>query len=338
MQVTTIGLDLAKSVFQLHGVDAAGAVVLTRKVRRKQLLSVFAGLEPCLVGMEACGTAHHWAREIAALGHDVRLIAPQHVKPYVRRNKTDAADAAAICEAVSRPHMRFVAIKTTERQAVMSMHKARALLVNQRVRLTNALRAHMAEYGLIAPKGGKGFGDLMARLRLGELEVPAMLLRALQALARPIADLQSAVEAIDAEILAWHRQDEVSRRLAQIPGFGPIVASAMTAGLTDPGAFRSARDFAAALGLTPRVKASAEKTRLGAITRRGDIYLRRLLVGGAHAVLITERAKADPWIAKLLARKPYRGQVAVALANKMARTAWAMIARDQPYRQGSLVA
>jgi transposase len=332
MQISTIGGDLAKSVFQVHGVDAAGEVVVAKKLRRAQMLGFFAGLEPCRVGLEACGSAHHWAREIAALGHEVKLVSPRDVKPYVRRNKTDAADAAAICEAVSRPQMRFVPVKTPERQAVLSMHKARALLIAQRTRTMNALRGHLAEYGIVAPVGVRGFVELSERLAADEVgEAPDFLTRALRALAETLAGLQTAIRQIEREILDWHRQDKASRRLADAPGFGPLVASAISAGLTDPGAFKSARDFAASLGLTPRIEATGGKARLGRISKRGDRYLRRLLVNGAQAWLQSPRAKADPWIARLLAEKP-RGQVAVAYANKMARIAWAIIARDQPYR------
>jgi transposase len=333
MQISTIGVDLAKSVFQVHGVDAAGEVMVAKKLRRAQVLGFFAGLAPCRVGLEACGSAHHWGREIAALGHEVKLVSPKDVKAYVRRNKTDAADAAAICEAVSRPHMRFVPVKTVERQAVLSMHKARALLIGQRTRTMNALRGHLAEYGVVAPVGVRGFTGLMETLSRGELEaaVPAYLVRALQALAEPLVALQAAIRRIEREILDWHRQDKDSGRLADAPGFGPLVASAISAGLTDPKVFRSARDFAASLGLTPKIEATGGKARLGRISKRGDRYLRRLLVNGAQAWLQSPRAKADPWIARLLAEKP-RGLVAVAVANKMARIAWAIIARDQPYR------
>jgi transposase len=333
MQVSTIGLDIAKSVFQVHGVDAAGEAVLARKLRRGQLLGFFAALPPCRVGLEACGSAHHWARELARLGHQVKLISAKDVKPYVRRNKTDAADAAAICEAVGRPHMRFVPVKTVERQAVLSMHKARALLVAQRTRTTNALRAHLSEYGVVAPTGPRGFQRLVESLAAGELDaqLPTYLARALSALAANLEGLQAAIRQVEREILDWMRQDAVSRRLADAPGFGPLCASAVSAALVDPKAFRSGRDFAASLGLTPRIEASGGKARLGPISKRGDRYLRRLLVNGAHAWLSSPRAKGDPWIARLLAEKP-RGLAAVAVANKMARTAWAMIAKDQPYR------
>lgn len=336
MEIITIGLDVAKSVFQVHGVDAAGTVVVTRKLKRAQVLKYFADVPACRVGLEACATAHHWGRRLSALGHEVKLVSPRNVKPYVRRNKTDAADAAAICEAVGRPHMRFVPVKTPQRQAVLSMHKARALMITQRTRLMNGLRAHLAEYGVSAPRGVAGFTELMDRLAKGEVgEAPAYLGRALSAMAGPLVALQDAIRRIEREILDWHRQDEPSRRLADAPGFGPLVASAITAGLTDPRSFRSARDFAASLGLTPRIEATGGKARLGPISKRGDRYLRRLLVNGAQAWLNSPKAKADPWIARLLAEKP-RNLAAVAVANKMARIAWAILAKDEPYRPRAL--
>lgn len=331
MHVTTVGVDLAKSVFQVHGVDAAGEEVFAKTLRRGQLLTFFSRLPACLVGLEACGSAHHWARQIAALGHEVRLIPPAYVKAYVRRNKTDAADAAAICEAVARPSMRFVAIKTPERQAVMSMHKARALLITQRQRLGNAIRAHLAEYGVIAPAGREGFESLLERLRGGQLEIPPSLVVALRAMAEPLAPLKAAITAVEKQIRAWHAADRQSRNLAAAPGFGPLVASAVTASLTDPAAFRSARAYAASLGLTPRIDASGGKARLGRMSKRGDRYLRRLLVNGAQSLLSSKAAKSDPWIARLLAEKS-RKLAAVALANKLARIAFAMIASGQPYR------
>jgi transposase len=332
MKVSMIGLDLAKSVFQVHGVDVAGAVVVRRKLKRAHLLGFFQGLEPCVVGLEACGSAHHWARALADLGHEVRMLSARDVKAYVRRNKTDAADAEAICEAASRPHLRRVPIKTVERQAVLSMHKARALLISQRTRTTNALRGHLAEYGVVEPPGVKGLEALLARVGSGALgAAPPFLATALQAMAATLDGLQAAIRKIEREILDWHRQERGSRRLADAPGFGPLVASAVRSHLGDPSVFRSGREFAASLGLTPRVQASGGKTRLGPISKRGDRYLRRLLVNGAQAWLTSPKAKSDPWIARLLATKP-RGQVAVALANKMARMAWAMLAKDQPYR------
>ena len=331
MQVTTIGVDLAKSVFQVHGVDAAGQVVVAKTLRRGQLLTFFSRLAPCLVGLEACGSAHDWARRIGALGHEVRLIPPAYVKPYVRRNKTDAADAAAICEAVGRPAMRFVAVKTPERQAVMSMHKARALLTTQRVRLTNAIRAHLAEYGVVAAAGRAGMQSLLERLAKGDLEIPAGLMVALQAMAAPLAGLQRSIAAVEGQIRAWHMADQQSRNLQSLPGFGPLIASAVAASLTDPKTFRSARAYAASLGLTPRVASTGGKPHLGPISKRGDRYLRRLLVNGAQALLNSKRAKADPWLSRLLAEKS-RKLAAVAVANKLARIAFAMLSTGQPYR------
>jgi transposase len=331
MQVTTIGVDLAKSVFQVHGVGASGETLMVKTLRRGQLLTFFSRLSPCLVGLEACGSAHDWARRIAALGHEVRLIAPAYVKPYVRRNKTDAADAAAICEAVGRPSMRFVAIKTPERQAVMSMHKARALLVTQRQRLSNAIRAHLAEYGVVAPAGRAGLTSLLVRLERGELEIPAPLQAALRAMVQPLTELAAAIAAVEKEIRAWHFADQQSRNLQSAPGFGPLIASAVAASLTDPKAFRSARAYAASLGLTPRIDATGGKARLGRVSKRGDRYLRRLLVNGAQALLSSKRAKTDPWLARLLAQKS-RKLAAIAVANKLARIAFAMLSSGQPYR------
>ena len=337
MQVTTIGVDLAKSVFQVHGVDAGGRTVLVKTLRRGQLLTLFSRLSPCLVGLEACGSAHYWAREIAALGHQVRLIPPAYVKAYVRRNKTDAADAAAICEAVGRPSMRFVSVKTPERQAVLSMHKARALLVTQRTRLTNAIRAHLAEYGLVAPAGREGFETLLLRLEAGALAIPRPLVIALQAMAGPLTPLKAAIGAVEKQIRAWHAADRQSRNLATAPGFGPLVASAVAASLTDPAAFRSARAYAASLGLTPRIEASGGKARIGRMSKRGDRYIRRLLVNGAQALLNSKGARADPWIARLLAEKS-RKLAAVAVANKLARIAYAMISSGQPYQAPAITA
>ena len=331
MHVTTVGVDLAKSVFQVHGVDAAGEAVVVKTLRRGQLLTFFSRLSPCLVGLEACGSAHHWARQIAALGHEVRLIPPAYVKPYVRRNKTDAADAAAICEAVGRRSMRFLAIKTPERQAVMSMHKARALLVTQRHRLGNAIRAHLAEYGVIAPTGRAGFESLLVRLEQSELEVPQGLLIALRAMAEPLKDLARAIAAVERQIKAWHFADRQSRNLQTAPGFGPLIASAIAASLTDPAAFRSARAYAASLGLTPRIDGTGGKATLGPISKRGDRYLRRLLVNGAQSLLNSKRAKTDPWLVRLLAEKS-RKRAAIAVANKLARIAFAMLSSGRPYR------
>ena len=329
MQVATIGLDLAKHVFQVHGVDAAGKVVLRRRLRRVQVVEFFAALPPCLVGMEACGTAHHWARVIRSLGHEVRLMPPQYVKPYVRRGKNDAADAAAICEAVTRPSMRFVPVKTEEQQAALVMHRARDLLVRQRTQLANAIRGHLAEFGVVEAQGIWKLGRL--RAHLVEEAVPEVAREVLLLLAGQFDEIERRISEIDAHILAWHKASPVSRRLATIPGIGPLIAIAAT--VPDAGAFRSGREFAAWLGLVPRQRSSGGKQRLGRISREGDRYIRRLLVVGAQSALIgSKELKASPWVRGLLARCA-RLKVAVAVANKTARIAWAVMTRDEPYRR-----
>jgi transposase len=310
MEITTIGLDIAKRVFQAHGADATGKAVLRRKLQRAEVLAFFASLPPCLVGIEACSTAHHWAREIRALGHDVRLMPASYVKPYVKRGKTDAADAEAICEAVTRPTMRFVPIKTAEQQAVLMLHRTRDLLVRQRTMLVNALRGHMAELGVIAPHGISRVGDLVAAL-LGEDEaqVPRMARYALRGLASELEALGERVKEIEGAILAWHKDNEVSRRLATIPGIGPITASAIVATVTDPTQFHSARQFAAWIGLVPKQNNSGGKERQGGISKQGDRYLRRLLVLGATAVIRHARTKVTAetaWLRGVLDRRPVR--------------------------------
>jgi transposase len=331
-QITTIGLDLAKHVFQVHAADAGGAVVLRRSLRRGQVEAFFRALPPCLVGMEACGTAHHWARVLAELGHAVRLIPPAYVKAYVRRNKTDAADAEAICAALSRPGLRFVPVRTPEEQAAASQHRVRELLVRQRTMLINALRAHLAEFGLVAAKGPANLPGLMAAVEdPADGRLPALLREALVVTARALKAIEAELEALDAQVLAFHKASDTSRRLATIPGFGPIVASAVAARVKNPERFASGRDFAAYLGLTPKQHSSGGKVRLGGISKRGDAYLRRLLVNGAMAVLTGRRAKHDPWLARLMATKP-RMVVAVALANKMARIAFAVMVRGTEFR------
>lgn len=336
MKIGTIGLDLSKKVFQVHGADAAGAAVFRKRLRRSEVSGFFAGLEPCVVGMEACGTAHHWARELGELGHEVRLIAPSYVKPYVRRGKkNDAADAEAICEAVQRPAMRFVAVKSEEQQGALMLHRTRALLIRQRTMLVNALRGHLAEFGIVATKGIWNVKALAARVAdETESRIPAVARPALQALAGQIAALREPLGKIDAALLAWHKANEASHRLATIPGVGPVVASAIAATAGDGRQFRSGRHFAAWLGLVPRQNSTAGKERLGRISKRGDRYLRMLLVLGATARLRHARtgAGADAkWINRLLARRPPR-LVTVALANKMARVAWAVMARGEVYR------
>lgn len=334
-QVSTIGLDIAKKVFQVHGVDEAGAVTVCRRVRRGQLLSYFAKLPPCLVGMEACATAHYWARELSRLGHQVRLIPPAYAKAYVRRNKNDAADAAAICEAVSRPSMRFVTVKTAEQQAASGLHKVREMLMKQRTMLINSLRGLMAEFGIVAAAGPHHIGELMTILAdRSDARVPAPLHAGLVTMADSLRHLERQIETVEAQILAWGRSNATSRHLITIPGYGPILSSAMAATVVDPAAFRSGRGFAASLGVVPRQSGTGGTVVLGPISKRGNGYLRRLLVNGAMAVLASKRAKQDPWLAKLLATKK-RKVAAVALANKMARIGWAVMMRQEDYRDRS---
>lgn len=335
MNITTIGLDLAKNIFQVHGVDAAGQVAVKKKLRRSEVLALFKSLAPCLVGMEACATAHYWAREITALGHQVRLMPPSYVKAYVRRQKNDAADAEAICEAVTRPTMRFVPVKSAERQAVLVLHRTRELLVRQRTMLINAIRGHCAEFGIIAPQGARRAGDLVEQLRQTEDgAVPDLARSALLMLADQLDALAAQIHALERRLLAWHRQDQASQRLATIPGVGIITATALAASVTDPSLFRSGREFAAFLGLVPRQNSSGGKDRLGRISKMGDGYLRKLLVVGATSVIRRARTgalAAAPWIRSLLERRPAR-VVTVAMANKTARIAWAVLARGDVYR------
>jgi transposase len=340
MNIATIGLDIAKNVFQVHGVDDEGRGVLRRKVRRAKLLEVFSGLEPCLVGLEACATAHHWARELIALGHEVRLMPPAYVRAYVKRNKNDAADAEAICEAVRRPTMRFVPVKSAEAQSVLMLHRARYLLVRQRTAQVSALRAHLAEYGIVAPKGRAHVRDLVAVLDSEAGLLPELACQTLLLIARMIAVLSEQIRKIEIELLAWHRTSAVSQRLETIPGVGFITATALAATVTDARAFRSGRQFAAWLGLAPRQNSSGGKDRLGGISKMGDRYLRHLLVVGATAVVRYTRRKATAisiWANRLLERKPAR-LVTVAVANKMARIAWAVMAREETYRRTAVAA
>jgi transposase len=331
-QVTTIGLGLAKNVFQLHGVDGAGNVVLRKQLRRGDVLRVFAGLSPCLIGMEACGTAHYWARQLAKLGHTVRSMPPAYVKPYVKRGKTDAADAEAIAEAATRPTMRFVAVKTAEQQAVQMLHKVRDLLIRQRTMLINALRGHLAEFGIIAARGPGGVTAAIVALHEAQDSLPMLARVALHGLVDQLRIVRDEVVKVEKRIVAHHRADDASRRLATIPGIGPITASAIAAAVPDATLFKSGRQFAAWLGLTPRTHSSGGKERLVGITKQGDGYIRRLLVICATAVIRLARQgnASKAWAAKLLARKSAR-LVSVALANKTARIAWALLARNQSY-------
>lgn len=335
MEITTVGLDLAKSIFQVHAVDGAGAVVVRKALRRSQVMSFFTKLPPCLVGIEACGTSHHWARELAKLGHEVRLMPPAYVKPYVKRGKTDANDAEAICEAVTRPTMRFVSVKSPEQQAALALHRTRDLLVKQRTQLVNMIRGLLAEFGIEIVRGLHHAIELAARIAKGEApEVPQLAVRVITGLAGQIGDVQVRLAALEKELLAWHRSNELSQRLGTIPGVGLISATALAASVTDPGRFRSGRQFAASLGLTPLQNSSGGKERMGRISRMGDRYLRRLLVIGMTSLVRRARAKpnsVDPRIAAMLARKPAR-VVTVAAANRTARVAWAIMARGGTYR------
>jgi transposase len=340
MQVTTIGLDIAKNAFQVHGIDAAEKVVIRKPLRRAQVMKFFETLPPCLVGMEACATAHYWARELAKLGHEVRLMPAKDVKAYVKRNKNDAADAEAICEAVRRPTMRFVGVKSAEQQGRLMQHRARDLLMRQRTQAINALRAHMAELGIVAAQGREGLKKLLAIITDEKDErLPVDARASLIVLAAQLQALQTMIGSIEKRIIAQHRASEESKRVATIPGIGVLGASAIAATVTDPSAFRSGRDFAAWIGLVPRQDSTGGKQKLGPISKQGDRYLRRLLVVGAHAVL--RRAKQSPqnhpWLAQLLARRPFK-VVAIALANKMARVAWALLARGSTYRAPRLAA
>lgn len=335
MEITTIGLDLAKSIFQVHAVDAAGTVVVRKALRRSQVLPFFTKLPPCLVGIEACGTSHHWARTLAKLGHEVRLMPPAYVKPYVKRGKTDANDAEAICEAVTRPTMRFVPVKAPEQQAALALHRTRDLLVKQRTQLVNMIRGLLAEFGIEIVRGLHHAIELAARIARGDApEVPDLAVRVITGLAGQIGDVQVRLVALEKELLAWHRSNELSQRLGTIPGVGLISATALAASVTDPGRFRSGRQFAASLGLTPLQNSSGGKERMGRISRMGDRYLRRLLVIGMTSLVRRARAKpdsVDPRIAAMLARKPAR-VVTVAAANRTARVAWAIMARGGTYR------
>jgi len=331
-QIATIGLDLAKNVFQVHGVDAAGKVAVRRQLRRGEVLRFFRGLPPCLVGIEACATAHHWGREISKLGHVVKLMPPAYVKPYVKRGKTDAADAEAIAEAVTRPTMRFVAIKTVDQQAILMSHKTRDLLIRQRTMLINALRGHLAELGIVTARGPGGVSKAIVVFHERRQELPPLAQKTLHGMIDRLRTLSAEIKEVEADIVRWHRGHEASCRLATIPGIGPITASALAAAVPDASLFKSGRQFAAWLGLTPRPHSTGGKQRQLGISKQGDSYIRRLLVTGATAVLRLARQgnASKAWAINLLERKPAR-VVTVALANKTARIAWAVLAHNECY-------
>jgi len=340
MQITTIGLDIAKNVFQVHGIDGEEKVVVRKQLRRSLVMRFFQELAPCLVGLEACATAHYWARELVKLGHEVRLMPAKDVKAYVKRNKNDAADAAAICEAVRRPTMRFVPVKSAEQQAQLMQHRARDLLMRQRTQLINAIRAHMAELGITAPQGREGIKQLLALIADDEDTcLPIDARASLMVLAAQLQAMQTTIGSLERRIVARHRSSQDSKRLQSIPGVGIIGATAIAATVTDPMAFRSGRDFAAWVGLVPREDSTGGKRKLGPISKQGDRYLRRILVGGAVSIL--RRAKLNPerypWVTRLLARRPFK-VVAIALANKTARVAWALLAKGGTYRRPRLAA
>jgi transposase len=339
--VTTIGLDIAKSVFQVHGVDAEGEAVIRRQLKRRYVLAFFQKLPSCLVGIEACASSHHRSRELQALGHTVRLMPPAYVKPYVKRQKNDAADAEAICEAVTRANMRFVETKTPEQQSCLMLHRTRHLFIRQQTAVINAIRAHLAEFGIVAPVGRNGVEELLGVIAdPSDKRVPEIARACLAALGAQLRVLKAQILEFDRMINAWHRSDETSKRLDEIPGVGPVLATALVASVADPSTFRSGRNFSAWIGLVPKQHSSGGKDRLGSISKQGDRYLRSLFVAGALAVIRYAKihgTKHRPWLAALLARRPTK-VAAIALANKIARMAWAMMARGERYKEPAALA
>jgi transposase len=337
MKITTAGMDLAKNVIQVHGVDARGNAVLRKSLKRSHVLSFFVNVAPCLIGMEACGSAHHWARKLEKLGHTVKLMAPQFVKPYVKTNKNDAADAEAICEAVSRPNMRFVPIKNGEQQAVLALHRARQGFVRARTAQGNQIRGLLTEYGIVIPQGICHITKrLPGILEDGESDLPGMFRQLLQRLGEHLKELDRQVGEVELQIQLWHRQHDASCKLAQVPGIGPITASALVASIGDAKSFENGRQLAAWLGLVPRQHSSGGKSTLLGISKRGDTYLRMLLIHGARAVIRVAEHKvgyAESWLARLIGRR-HPNVAAVALANKNARVVWALLRHDRIYQPG----
>jgi transposase len=333
MNVVRIGLDVAKNVFQVHGVDDTGAVVLRRRLRRAEVIAFFSQLPRCVVGLEACSASHHWAREIIALGHQARIMPARYVKPYVQRGKSDALDAEAICEAVGRPTMRFAAVKSVEQQSVLMLHRTREILVKQETMLANLIRGCLGEFGIVAPLGIRRVTELIAIVRDdSDARLPPEARSAMMLVAGQLEDLQRRIRELERAIHRWHRQNEASRRLATIPGVGPITASAVVATVGNVDAFKSARHFAAFLGLTPKEHSTGGKQRLGRISKQGNVYIRRLLIlGGTSLGRYSRGIGATTWAAALLRRRPTR-VVTVALANKAARIIWALLARGGVYR------
>lgn len=340
-EIITVGLDLAKNVFQVHGADGTGRAVLRKKLRRMQVLEFFSQLPPCVVAMEACGGAHFWAREIGKLGHDVRLIPPAYVKPFVKRQKNDAADAEAICEAAVRPTMRFVPVKSEETQGAAMVFRVRELLIRQRTQAINALRGHLTEFGQIVPQGAANASKLIALVEAPASDLPADSVATLKVLIAALAHLEAEIGKLDAEIGRRAKENDVARRLMTIPGIGPLIATAIAVLAPPPETFRKARDFAAWLGLVPRQHSTGGKQRLGATTRMGERSLRWLFIIGANSVIIKRHvhaaAKSGTWLGGMLTRKPQM-LVRVALANKMARIAWALMARGGVYKAPAMAA
>ena len=335
-KISIIGVDLAKRVFQIHGVDQDHNVVVQKQLSRSEVLTWFSKQAPCLVGMEACATAHYWGRELIKLGHNVKIIPPVYVKPYVRRQKNDRADAAAICEAVSRPSMRFVGIKTKDQQAIQVLHRARELLVQQTLQTNNALRAHLAEFGWVFPQGNVGMTQAIAVVHdANNTDLPSVAQQAMFSLVEQIKTLKQEVIKLDKQMAAWHKAQADSQRLATIPGVGVITSSAIIAAIGTGKQFKSGREFAAWVGLVPRQNSSGGKERLGRISKKGNTYLRKLLVLGATTQLrgkYVEKAPGGEWFGQLLRRKSAR-VASVALANKMARVAWAVLTKGKAYKK-----